>query len=142
MTQTELEQLTSYWQDKLRLVDWDITVRYKTQSQLGEAVGRAKYIETLNQATIEILKPEHDEWGTDIEETLVHELLHVKTSGLHGEEAGWLKGAKRTALEVAIDHTARALVALDREKRMVALESKKAQIEETLKLLRGAKGVR
>lgn len=135
MTLPEIQGLAKHWQARLRLVDWDIKVQFKPRSALNGS-GEVVYDIGLHQATITVTDPQWDDNHEDYELVLVHELLHIKAAGFHNSGIGRLQGSKLQALEVMIEQTAKALVDLDREIQVAALESKKAQIAETLTLLK------
>lgn len=79
-------ELLQEWQDRLCLQDWRIILcdNLKPEEMTDENVaGCTVWNETIKAARIEILNPEY--YGSrmipfDYEETLVHELLHLKTS--------------------------------------------------------------
>jgi hypothetical protein len=87
MTENKLLKLTATWKKFLRMLDWDITVRYAQVGEIesdchGYATGdykmRKGYI-VINHPTY--LSPD-SLLAPDIEITLVHELLHLKFESL------------------------------------------------------------
>lgn len=118
MTQEELEGLARKWQEILRLRDWEIYVAltrardFEEEGQAGEADIRLPH----RIAKIYILDPvDHSPtyWRPlDLEEVLVHELLHLHLEPL------WPKDRDtgcHVAEEQAVNALARALIALDRK---------------------------
>lgn len=92
MKESDLRKLAAVWQDQLRLRDWDLDVRYAdimTMSEDGElAWGRSWIFPTFREATILILQPGdyiHGEGQDEIEDTLVHEMLHVYSTPMRGD---------------------------------------------------------
>lgn len=118
MTEDLARERCAYWQKVLRLEDWDLDVRLVRRQVLPRGVG-ATDASLYRRAKIRLLDPldHYDEaWpqDNDVELTLVHELLHLVF-----EEAGRpaLKNedsAEYQAFERAIEHTAVALLRLDR----------------------------
>lgn len=120
MTEAELQALTDDWRIRLRLQDWDIRARFgKRRDVPGNAVGECEWRRHPRQALITVVRPEEigesvftDLFPEDIEETVVHELLHIYwvpfskiiENGSH-EDA---------AMEQAINALAACLVALKR----------------------------
>ncbi|MFB4260498.1 hypothetical protein ACE106_15250 [Shouchella clausii] len=87
LTQKQLEERLSFWQEKLRLRDWYITVSKGRTKVVGEkATGCVHAVHSNKQAHILILHEEDyvnmeesDIWVQDMESILVHELLHLHT---------------------------------------------------------------
>lgn len=81
-TQKELEKRLKYWQKRLNLRDWKFTIGIARASSLGgEHQGGINWELNSKSAMIRILDPEDYPGGTmvpqDMENTLVHELVHV-----------------------------------------------------------------
>ena len=80
------EMMFMYWRDKLQLNDWSIRFKYNVSYEdmnIEDACGCTSWNEAGKSALIQILRP--DQYGErivpfDIEKTIVHELLHIKTS--------------------------------------------------------------
>lgn len=114
MKTEDIPKRLAYWQQALRIQDWDIEVKAVRFHELREGnMGECGTNVNCRQATISILDPGDftptmSELAKDTEATLVHELLHVVFSGVSEETEN------RVAFEQAIDSTARALVGLDR----------------------------
>lgn len=90
MTIEKAQALCKVWQERLRLQDWRIDVRYVRNKDLDGAWGRLKERHLDNRwALIQLVEPDSfvpgDYFSTyDVEETLVHELLHLYTEGILG----------------------------------------------------------
>jgi len=79
MTQHQAEQLVVKWQKLLRLEDWDIEVRLKTEINSKGWLGCVAQ-QPFKWAAIITLKS--DKSDDEIESTLVHEMVHIVLSGL------------------------------------------------------------
>lgn len=79
-------QVFKEWKNRLGLQDWRIKLYVDCAPEemtLDDVVGCTEWQESIKAAKIEILSPKHYEDRVipfDIEKTLVHELLHLKTS--------------------------------------------------------------
>lgn len=75
-----LKPLLTKWQRALRLLDWDITVEYVDKPNKGEKefYGKCECDRTRGTARIRILDPTVDPDVEDVEQTVKHELMHVK----------------------------------------------------------------
>lgn len=106
MKKLNLNKLLKYWQPRMGLSDYRITVSYVDQVELGLCLSQFRY----KRADITLLDPkvyEVSKHGSyDIEEVLVHELGHVLMSGFPGKY-GVLE-------DQVVESYARALVALKR----------------------------
>lgn len=79
-------QLKEEWQERLGLQDWAIQLNYNCKPEdmiLENVAGCAEWTESNKTARIDILDKQY--YGErivpyDFEKTLVHELLHLKTS--------------------------------------------------------------
>jgi len=82
----KLNQKLKYWQEKLRLRDWIINVKIMRQREMSQSdrLGEIQFNVYKKTALISILDPvDHDDWfEQDMENTLVHELLHLHFSGI------------------------------------------------------------
>lgn len=81
MKQKDLEALLKYWQDRLGLSHWDITIKFCSYIELEEAEGSCSPSPKRLLADIKVLDPKEyhktdDDRPQDIEDTVVHELLH------------------------------------------------------------------
>ena len=113
----ELELLNE-WQERLGLNDWFIVLQTKCKPEnmvLEDADGYIEYTETTKAARISIIDEKlRDKKAIrpfNFEETLVHELLHLKFSLLEqGED--WDHDLQLRMLHQIIDDLSRILVAL------------------------------
>ena len=114
-------KLLDEWQKRLGLSDWYITLVSNCNSQdmeLQDADGYVYYEETLKAAKITMINPETRTASLrpfDFEETLVHELLHLKFCLLERGDK-WEQKTQLRVLHQIIDDLARAFVAIKREK--------------------------
>ncbi len=115
--QEALAQVLERWQERLKLRDWHITIRFATYADMdnGDAQGLCQCDEEQRQARIRILHPDHypsDSWlPQDIEATVVHELLHVLL-----EPFGWPASRRgQIGAEQALNALSSTLVSLARQ---------------------------
>jgi len=113
VTQDELEALCATWQRRLRLQDWRVKIRFARSLELGaDTQGDCDWSLTKKMAAIRILVPgdypPDASFSQDIEQTVVHELLHLHGAPFDRFACG---SADDNAVEVMIDCTAQALVA-------------------------------
>lgn len=109
MSQKKLDSLCLQWQALLRLKDWNLTVRISPITRLGDDyVGCCSYQLSHKHAVIELTGEE------DIEETLVHELLHLHFAPLGITDEC---GPRDVGQEQAINLIAEALIRLKRKAR-------------------------
>ncbi len=119
MIQKELEQLVRKWQEILRLQDWEIEVEWVTRNKLDKG-SNAEETLCVNQkaATIGVIMPEHySVWNDkpqDIEESVVHELLHIPLQKIENYARKEEELALDNAVESATNLIAAALIMLDR----------------------------
>ena len=118
MTTPELRRLANKWQERLKLMDWDLKIRFSTKDEAKETWGLCKPDTNTKQALIHIANPrwfkEEDKvvhgYLWDPEVTVVHELLHLHFSLLDHKS-----GSVKDVIEEQIVSTlAHLLVALDR----------------------------
>ncbi|SRR6266852_2570024 len=113
----DLDCLRETWQRRLGLRDWTVTVKLCRARDMDDedSNGEVQILLNHRRAFIALrdpldVKPEyHPE--NDLEETLVHELLHLWTEPLSLPDAG----PRQVAEEQALNALAKALVALARE---------------------------
>lgn len=88
-----------WWQEKLRLRDWEIDIFYVDDLEIeGIPVwGACDRFPDDRRATIRVRTPKNAAELAEVEETVVHELLHCLLAPLGGYE-----GATRTAEEQAV----------------------------------------
>lgn len=116
LTEQEALEKLEYWKRKLGLDSWEIKVFLKKQSFLG--LTRQAYCEwTLAKSAAVINIVCHEDWDgniwfQDMEMSLVHELLHIKTATFEKFEENSLQD---TMYEQFIDSMSKILVTIDRE---------------------------
>lgn len=98
MRLTQLQARCRYWQERLKLKDWVITLRWMTPEDGAADVGLCTWFTEESTATISIYK------HTDQESALVHELLHLCFDG-HKPYEGY-----NMPQEIAINKVAEALL--------------------------------
>ncbi len=115
--QEALAQVLERWQERLKLRDWHITIRYADYAEMddGNTSGHVECDEEHRLAKIRILHPDHypnDSWlPQDIEATVVHELLHVLL-----EPLGWPASRRgQIGAEQALNALSSTLVSLARQ---------------------------
>lgn len=84
-SQYDLQALVDFWKDKLFLSEWDVKVMFATAKELDEDQADIHYAPkgTANTALMHIVRPEEwseGPWQQDMEEAVVHELLHLRMS--------------------------------------------------------------
>ncbi|MHC5828154.1 MAG: hypothetical protein ACYT04_72755, partial [Nostoc sp.] len=111
MNLENLQQECLDWQRTLKLSDWDISVKLVPHREMPDAIGHVRWDADEKSADIRLITPEDYQSSVlrpyNIEETLVHELLH-----LHFVTFDVSDEPKRLATEQAINAIARALVNL------------------------------
>lgn len=110
MTQSQLKKLALVWQKRLRIQDWSIDVDF-VDMERPSIYGGANVQANFHRAEIGINRSIH-EGDEQIEETLVHELLHVRFPHFNEEfyEPFAVTDLLGHELEVGIDMVSRALV--------------------------------
>ncbi len=105
-----------YWQNVLKVADWDIKIDYWPHDALDGAVARMKFFRHQKTAIIALRVPEdippvERDWpegeAIDYDMSLVHELLHLKCVDMECKTE-W-------AEEQMVNHVTRTLVRLYRE---------------------------
>lgn len=111
----QLQDKLKYWQKCLRLQDWDIEAEIVPMSKLQETWhrGECEWIEQLRAAKIYILSADdYKNSGSicsyDMEQTLVHELLHLHFVSIDIDKY-------YMPIEQAIEAISRALISMERE---------------------------
>jgi len=108
MTQTELRELLYVWQERLRLRDWKIRLKFQ---DLENDYGSCYCNIEDKTATIKILNLKDKLWGDNREVTpekvLVHEILHIHFWLLHDGDVNHHNMSK---VEQAINFITDALV--------------------------------
>lgn len=111
-----LNAMVHKWAGILRLRDWDITIEMvdKKDLSLEGVAGEISWNREHQHAEIRILDSSQlkaDMIHPDIEETVIHELLHLHASPFDEFETG---SAEYYALEVFINRVSQALYKLER----------------------------
>lgn len=88
LSQEELEQKLSYWQKRLRLQDWLIEVRIARVREMDQdCAAQVNWVLPKKMATIYVLDqidyPPDITGERDMENDLVHELLHLHLAPIH-----------------------------------------------------------
>lgn len=123
LTEAELREKCPEWQKVLRLQDWGIKVRLARARDLMEYgdLGQCQWNNEHKRAEILILDPNDYDPGRqipyDMEQTLVHELLHLHFSLFMAKD----ETPEATAQEQAINAMATALVTLKRNPKLPEL---------------------
>lgn len=113
----ELTAALKFWQSLLKLDAWQIKAQICRQQDMpGDAAqGNSTYVFSKRQAIISLLDPldfpRNTLFGQDMEQTLVHELLHLSFAGFTPEDDDSLEYA---LMEQTIDSLATLLVMLVR----------------------------
>lgn len=123
MTLADAAARCRYWQSVLRLRDWNVVVKFGRSFDMSSpgAVGQCWQSTSQRRAIITLLDPVDfrpavdavDDHAHDIEDTIVHELLHLHFGDLRVPK-GEQETPEQIAEERAIDAITGALVALDR----------------------------
>jgi hypothetical protein len=122
LSQDDARERCTYWQRLLRLQDWDVDVRVVRRATLGSP-GSCGSCEggTYRRAIIRIadpvdFTPDEPARLRDMEDTLLHELLHLHLHDLRVPRAkeGERETAEQIAEERAIEAVVGALLTLER----------------------------
>ncbi|BBN97495.1 hypothetical protein [Sporolactobacillus terrae] len=116
LTEEQLQEKLKYWQERLRLRDWDITAQIVPLSLMDDKShgGECAWLMQSKVARINILRDE-DYQGfaallpDDMEQTLVHELLHLHFAPMDDDKY-------YMPIEQAIESISKALVEESRSK--------------------------
>lgn len=114
MKRKRLKALLDYYQPLLGLSDWEIALHYRDYSEMDGRAGLVSWSIPLKQATITIARADTlpgGDFPSDVEETLVHELIHLHSALFDTFEVG---SHEDNALEVMINKLSKAIVALKR----------------------------
>lgn len=125
MTEPELQALCACWQSRLRLQDWNVTVKIVRARDMPSAVSNSaaccEWQLCKRRAVIRLLDPLDAEpegpWpysDEDQERSLVHELLHLHSAPYDDFK---IDSRKDVALEQSIHAISLALVELERRDR-------------------------
>jgi len=121
--QDRADALVDVWKRRLGLDPWEIIVKFCNMEDI-EAGGEANVAvsQSLRRGIIKILWPDeynryetyNDDFPQDIEQTIIHELLHIPIMSFADPEKGSLEDV---AVENFVEQTAKLLVSLQREDR-------------------------
>nr|DAY45219.1 MAG TPA: WLM domain protein [Caudoviricetes sp.] len=108
MTEVELKNLCDEWQALLGLAHWSIDVRVVRGAEIGNNRGQIDYTPVSEAAVIRLKDPMdyHGFFPCDLEEKIVHELLHLIFDNTAAEE---------DAYEQVLDRMARVMLKLKRQ---------------------------
>ena len=109
-----LAALCREWQDRLGLAHWEIDVKLVRGVEIGNNCGQVDISTVKEQAFIRLKSPEdyHGYFPYDMEQTLVHELLHIPMRYIVDPVDDTLEDA---LTEAFIERMARLLVRLKHE---------------------------
>lgn len=108
---TTARKLVRYWQTILGLTEWEITeVRWFARDETDELDGDNNYFAEGLKSKIRLRREQSDD---DLEETIVHELLHLMIDG-HKDITAVIGGNYDAMHERALNRLANVLVVLDR----------------------------
>jgi hypothetical protein len=111
-----LEERLALWQKRLALQDWKISIEMARPSELKPStLGNIRWDASDRTAVIRVLHPQEYRLAcpamiTDMEFTVVHELIHLELSSLPRSQAS------RLDEERAVNRIAEALLTLDGRK--------------------------
>jgi hypothetical protein len=115
----QLNEDLDYWKKILRLQDWEININIEREKNmlLEGTEGTCSWDISNKRAQIQILDSiDYDEdfiWKQDMEETLVHELLHLHYGTFENFERGT---QENTMMEQSIVIISKALINLKRQR--------------------------
>lgn len=101
MTSAQLQSRCDYWKSRLNLKEWRIKIRWATKDEAKTNQGACNW--SAEELTAEI----YIDRKTDIESTVIHELIHPVLDG-HMPNGDWKYDVH---IERAINRLAAALVA-------------------------------
>jgi hypothetical protein len=118
LTEQQMQGKLKYWKSILGLEHWEIKFQFKRQRDM-EPKQQAYVSWVIPKASASIVMVCHDDYGNDLwlqdmEQSLVHELLHVKCAAFDSFEDGTLHDLMH---EQYIDSMAKIIVTMDRERR-------------------------
>lgn len=129
LTEEELQALCKEWQEILGLQHWYVQVRVVRRFEIGDIdQARVYYKVRKQQAVIRVLA--HCDWDPatvipqDMEQCLVHELLHVFFAEIDTFDEGSLLD---DLMEQRVEGLSKSLVALKRQKCDECLNKKQEQ---------------
>ena len=120
LTEEQLQQRLLYWQERLNLRDWKLKVKIDRGSDIGgDYQGGINWSLNSKSASIRILDPidypKHSMEEQDMENTLVHELLHIHFALISEKCNPQPMEIYNLFEEQAIESLAEALIELERK---------------------------
>jgi len=112
VSNAQLEQWLRTWQERLSLDEWKVEVRMVRAADLNpDTLGHLKWNASDHTATIKVLNPldyelPPDQIPSDIERTVVHELVHLQLSVLP-------RNGSKVVEEQVVNKLTEALLRLD-----------------------------
>lgn len=114
VTQAQVDEWTKSWQKRLDLEEWTVTTLIVRVSDLKpDTLGNLKWNSSNRTAVVKVLNPlDYDlpsaEIPTDIEYTIVHELIHLQLSVLPHD------GSSKVVEEKVVNRISEALFQLEK----------------------------
>lgn len=115
LTEEQLQERLNYWQKRLNLFQWYITVNIARSTEI-EGEGQNNYNTALMESRITLIDPiDHEALGAyDMEFILVHELLHLIVEV--NRHSRTYSDREEIDLEYAINALARSFMQFEDEK--------------------------
>lgn len=120
LTLEQLQEKCREWQEILRMQDWDFLLKIKRSFDMPvqDACGACNTLLAKRSVVIKIMDPNDFDPDIvepfDMEETLIHEMLHALVWQFESEESNKRGSLEWAAKEQTIDFIAKALVKLKR----------------------------
>lgn len=117
LSQNEVQEKCRLWQQRLRLADWDVEVKIVARRDISSSCigGEVEWLLDDKTANIKLLDvddyPKDALRPSDMEKTLVHELLHLLVAPFDAPSGT----AEALAQEQMINAVAGALIQLSRD---------------------------
>lgn len=114
ITQAQVDEWTRIWQKRLDLGEWSVTTLIVRASDLKpDTLGNLRWNTSNRTAVVKVLNPidyelPPSEIGTDIEYTIVHELIHLQLSVLPHD------GSTKLIEEKVVNRISEALFQLEK----------------------------
>lgn len=117
MTEAELKELCALWQKRLRLQDWNVRLVVKDAEDIEDAFAQIRPQLDSKKAVMHVRRPGDVstldmQLGYDVEEYVVHELLHLHAEAFVPEDHD---SHEYQAIEQAVGVLADCIVRLSRE---------------------------
>lgn len=139
MDLTALKRLTAIWQERLKLLDWDVKVRWATPEEVTGSYGLCNYEHETKEVEIVITHPkdysdeDKADRTKDPEVFIVHELSHLHLLPFDAKSGS----LQETVEENVVNLFSRLLVAVDR--RDDEITGRKLSKRASLKVKKGRK---